>query len=187
VVDARIDRQVGKRELLDRLGALVEDPRLQQQPGGAIRPEAVAVAKAVLRLEHDDLHRATANAIFTNEAKRVIARQRLLLLRRQRREHVAKRPRLDADQLRVRVVAADLAVVADDLARRSVEIHELREFAVVLVKMRDARRFDARADLVDDRPHVIEPACGLRGAGKPLHRVVGARTRRDEGQYKYGR
>ena len=57
-IDPRIDREVGERELLDAIAALVQHARLQQQAGGAVGPESVPVAQSVLRLEHDDLHRA---------------------------------------------------------------------------------------------------------------------------------
>ncbi len=147
----------------------------------------MAVAQAVLRLEHDDLHRTSAHAVLAEHAELVEARQRLLLLGEQRGKHVAEGSGLDAHQLRVGVVAAHLALRAHDLARRTVEIHELREFSAVVVEVRDPRRFDARADLVDDRSHVVQLPRRLRGAREPLHRVVGAGRRRGERKHEYGR
>ncbi len=149
----------------------------------------MAVAQTVARLEHDDLHRPAADAVLAEDAEIVVARQRLLLLGQERREHVAKRARLDAHQLDVGVVAAHLALAAHDLARRPVEIHELLEFLAAVVEVRDPRRFDARSDLVDDRADVVELPRRLRGTREPLHRVVGARRRCGERQRKrkYGR
>ncbi len=183
----RIDREVGERELLDAIAALVQHARLQQQAGGVVGPESMPVAQAVLRLEHDDLHRAAADAICADDAKLVEARQRLLLLGGQRRKHVAKRARLDAHELRIGVIAAHFALAAHHFARGPVEIHELREFAAIVVQMRDPRRLDARPDLVDDRADVVELARRLRGARQPGHRVVGTGVRSDEREHKDGR
>ena len=74
-----------------------------------------------------------ADAILADDTEIVVARQRLLLLGRERREYVAKRARLDAHQLRIGVVAAHLALAAHHFARRPVEIDELREFPAAVV------------------------------------------------------
>ena len=63
-------------------GAFVQHAGLEQQARRPVRPEAMSVAQAVTRLEHDDLHRSATDAIFTDDAEVVIAGQRLLLLRR---------------------------------------------------------------------------------------------------------
>src|SRR5487761_2241664 len=134
-----------------------------------------------------DLHRAAADAVVADHAEIVEPRQRLLLLGRKRGKDVPERARLDADELGIRVVAAHLALGADEFARGPVEIHELLELAPAVVQVRDVRGFDARTDLVEDRPDVVEFARGLGRTGEPLHRVVGARGGGDEGEEEYRR
>ncbi|HWD15613.1 MAG TPA: hypothetical protein VG865_03310 [Casimicrobiaceae bacterium] len=145
------------------------------------------VAIVVLRLEHDRLHRSSPDAILAQHLEVVVARQRLLLLGQERREHVAKRRRHDAHQLRVRIVGTQFRTVAHDLARRSVEVDELRLLAMVGEEVHDARRLHLRPGLVDDRADVVELAGGLRRPREPRHRVVGVRTGCGERKYKYGR
>ena len=60
-----------------------------------------------------------------------------------------------ADHLGVGIVAADLAVHADHLAGRALEVDELLEFAALVVEVHEARGFDASAVLVDDGADVV--------------------------------
>ena len=63
-IDLAADRDLGERELLDGLVALVRDPRLDA--GGPVRgvePELVSVAQAVLGLEHPGLRFDARDAI----------------------------------------------------------------------------------------------------------------------------
>src|SRR5205085_3664605 len=76
VVNARVHREIGERELFDALAALVQHARLQQQSGRTIGPEAMTVAQAVLRLEHHHLDRTPAHAIVSHDPKVVVTRKR---------------------------------------------------------------------------------------------------------------
>ena len=137
---------------------LVLDPRLEQEPGRALEPELLPVAQAVLGLEDPGLHVEAGDAIGLGLAQLVVFGQDLLLLRRQRRKRIAKRPRLDANDLGIRVVAAHLAIAADHFARRALEVDELLEFLAALVPVHEPRRLDAARVLVDERAGVIEGA-----------------------------
>src|SRR5689334_22075141 len=105
----------------------------------------MAVAETVLGLEDRDVRRMSADALASDDAKRVELRQRLLLLGRDRRKRVAKRPRLDTDHFRVGIIDAHFAERAHDFACRTIEIDELLVLATVIVQVRQSRRLDARA------------------------------------------
>ena len=121
-IEPHADLYVAERELLDRFVPFVEQARLEQQPGADVGPELVAVARSVLGLEDVRLRLEPGDARDLGLAELIIGGQRRQLLRKQRRECVVHASRLDADHLGVGVVAAHLLVVADDLARRTVEI-----------------------------------------------------------------
>ena len=99
-VDLRSDRDLGERELLDPFVLFVEDPRLDEEAGLRVDPELVTVAQPILRLEHPGLRVDARDAPALGLPEIVELGQRRLLLRRQRRERIAERARLDADELR---------------------------------------------------------------------------------------
>ena len=151
---------------------------LEQQAGSEIRPQLVSVAHAVLGLEDVRLRLEAGDARDLGLAKEIIPREGVELLRQQRREGVAVGSRLDADDLRVGVVATNLLVIADHLARRPVEIDELLVLAGRVDHVHYARSFDASVVRVDERPGVVELLCRSRSLLQPADSIVGERERR---------
>ena len=143
---------------------------LSSKPVLDVGPELVAVAHAVLGLEHVRLRFPTGDARSLGLAKVIVLGERRQLLRQQRGKHVVQRTRLDAHQLGVGVVAAHLVVDADHLARRTVEVGELLVFAAGIAEMHQPRCLDTVAVLVGDRADVVERARGARGALQPFAR-----------------
>ena len=133
------------------------------------------VAHAVLGLEHERLRLDAGDARRLGLAENIVLGQRIELLGQQRRKGVAVGSRLDADDFRVRVVAADLVVVANHLARRTVEIEQFLVLAARVDHVHDARGFDPAVVLVEQRADVVELARGGGGMLQPLGGVVGER------------
>ncbi len=136
-----------------------------------VDPDLLGVTIAVLRFERVRLGVEPRDARRLGLAHVVLFAERLALLRRQRGERVAERARLDAQDLVVRVIAADLVLAADHLARGSIQVDELLGFDAVLVAMDQARGLRPVAVLVDDRADVVERPCRLRRAGQPGCRI----------------
>ena len=109
----------------------------------------------------------TGDAGQLSLAEEIMRGEGIELLRQQRRKRVAERSGLDADDLGVGVVTADQVIVADDLARRTVQVGQLFEFAAGLEQMDQTRSLDPAAVLIDDGAHVIETARGARRALEP--------------------
>ena len=124
----------------------------------------MAITHPVLGLEQDRLRLDPGDARDFGLAEEVVHGQRIELLRQQRRKGIAVGPRLDPDDFRVGVVAADLLVVADDFARRAVEVDELLVLALLVHHVQQARRFGPSGVLIDERARIVLLARSGRGA-----------------------
>ena len=74
-----------------------------------------------------------------------------------------ERPGLNSHEFRVGIVATHLVVVADDFARRSLEIGELGIVAAGIGEVHQPGSFDAISVLIDDRANVVERSRSLGG------------------------
>ena len=172
-VDLYADLDIGERELLDRKVALVQELRLEQQPRVHVGPQLVAVAHSVLGLEKHRLCFDARDPRHLALAEEVVHGECIDLLRQQRRKGVAIGARLDPDDLGV--VAADLLVVADDFAGRTVEVDELLVLALLVDHVHKARGFGPCPVLVEQRSGIsLLP----RGACRALQPIGGFLRRR---------
>src|SRR6266849_440533 len=128
-VELDADLNVDERELLDRLVLFIKQARLEQQAAGNVGPELVAIPQPILGLENEGLRFETGDAGQLSLAEEVMRGERIQLLREQRRERVAERSGLDADDLGIGVVTADQVIVPNDLARRTVKVGQLFDLA----------------------------------------------------------
>jgi hypothetical protein len=127
----------------------------------------VSVAQPILGLEHPGLRFDARDRAALGHPEGVELGQRSLLLRRQRRERIAERAGLDADELGVRIIATDLAVHANHFPRRTFQIDELFVFLPLVVQVDEARRLEPSAVLVDDDADVVLLLRGRGNAAQP--------------------
>src|SRR5207244_7208391 len=88
--------------------------------------------------------------------------------------------------LGIGVVTADQVIVANDFARRTVQVGQLLELAAGFEKVDQTRGLDPAAVLIDDGADVVEPARGTRRALQPGGGIltIGGRNRRQRHYHK---
>src|SRR5207302_517428 len=187
-VELGADLDVDERELLDWLVLFVEQARLEQQAAGNVGPELVAISQPVLGLENESLCFETCDAGQLSLAEKIMCGERIQLLRKQRREGVAERSGLNADDLGIGVVTPDQVIVANDLARWTVQVGQLLELAARFEQVDQTRGLDPAAVLIDNGADVVEPVRGTRRALQPGGGIltIGGRNRRQSHHDKPG-
>ena len=166
-LDVRIEVDVGKLDLLDRLAALADELGFQRKAGFQVEPDAVPVPVAVVGPNGEDQGLAAGNPVASDDGDVIFVAEPNVARRQGRKQGALVVPLLDEHRFPVGQDAVHFVAVADDLQAVALLDDDLFVDDAVSDRMHDLERFGDTVLEPNDGALVVDGLHGIRHSIQP--------------------